>query len=67
MSSPMEDLGVAIQRLAHRSEAVVVESVHEGGSAGFGQTVSLQDQQARGVEELGHVPGQRCTAGDEEI
>ncbi len=41
--------------------------VAEARGRGLGEAVSLEDEDAGGVEELGHVAGERRAAGDEEL
>ena len=51
----------------HRAEPEAVPAVHGDDRRGFGQSVALDHDPARGQEELGDVAGKRRPAGDEEL
>src|SRR5690606_868468 len=53
-------------RRAHRAERVPRRQVHEARGAGLGEAVTLEDEDACRVEELGQLAGERSGTGDEE-
>src|SRR5438094_743960 len=53
-------------RLSDGAELEVVRPVEREGGAGLGEPVPLEDEDARGVEELGDLRRQGRAAGDGE-